>query len=222
MTLEAFYQDWFGYSIYFVAYVAALAAFAFTSIFMLRVFTIFSSACFVVYYYLIPTDPLWLDIFSEGVLVLINAAMIIILWFREKALRFTDEEKEIYTLIFSKFSPFEFYKLVKSGEWKTFEVNERLTEQGEEVPALYFIYSGQVTVLINGDEKATVRDGNFIGELSFTLNQKANADTLVATPSRILYWPQNALTKLLEKNPAMKSSLEAMITQDLAQKLSRG
>lgn len=221
MNFETLNQDWFGYSIYLVAYLAALSAFVFSSIFMLRVFTIFSSACFVVYYYLIPADPLWLDIVSEGLLVLVNAVMIVMLWLRGRSLRFTEEESQMYAAIFSKFSPFEFYKLVKAGEWKTFHKNDFLTKQGEVVPALYFIYSGQVKVLVNGQDRPAVKDGNFVGELSFMLNQAATADTLVETTSRVLFWPQNVLTNLLDKNPAMKSSLESIVAQDVAQKLSR-
>ena len=222
MSIDAFLQDWFGYTIYFIAYIAALGAFGCSSIFWLRVLTIFSSACFVVYYYIIPADPLWLDIFSEGALVVINAAMIALLWYREKSIRFSEEEKELYATIFSRFSPFEFYKLIKAGKWQTFSPDDVLTKQGKKVPALYFIYNGEVNVVVDGKTIVQLRDGYFVGEMSFTLEQAANADVVVAVPTRILYWPQDILQDLLKRNPAMKNAVEAMITQDLAKKLRQG
>ncbi|MDP5214431.1 cyclic nucleotide-binding domain-containing protein [Pseudoalteromonas tunicata] len=219
MSLELFLDNWPNYLVYFIAYVSALSAFGCNSIFWLRLLTIISSSCFVIYYATIGTEPLWLDITSESLLVLVNAVMLTLLWYRQKSIQFTEEEKELYATVFARFSAFEFYKLIHVGHWQTFEAGDVLTKQGKKVPALYFIYNGEVDIIVDNCKKLSLRDGYFIGELSFTLDQAANADVVVNQPTRILYWPQAELQQLLKRNPAMKNALEAMITQDLAKKL---
>ncbi len=222
MTAGALSQNWLGYFIYFTAYIAALGAFACNSVFLLRALTIFSSSCFAIYYFNIPKETQWLDFLSEIAVVTVNSIMIIMLWYREKSIKFTDEEKEIHETIFCNFSKFEFYKLIKFGSWHQYHAGDFLIKKGSKVESLYFIYSGKVDIVVDGQVKAQLSDGALVGEVSFSLKQNASADVIASTPVRIVSWSQDALLDITKRNPAMKNSIEAVITQDLAKKLGNG
>jgi hypothetical protein len=213
-------DSWISYTIYAIAYAASIAAFSFKSMALLRIFTVVSSMLYVVYFYAVLPEPLWLNVFSEGALVVLNAVMLMILVFNQRKIRFSEEEKEIYNGVFSRLSPFEFFKLVKAGHWKDYEPGEILLNKGEPAPSIFFIYNGEARVQINEGRAVRLFDGAFIGEMSFSLDKPANADVIVETPSRILYWSQDELRAFLKRNPAMKNHFSAIITEDLAKKLS--
>ncbi len=212
---------WPAYVVFFLAYAASICAFSFNSIVYLRIFTAVSASFYVMYYYFFFESPLWLDIGTQSILILINVFMLALLAYRQKMVKFSEEEKEIYQGLFSRLSAFEFFKLVKTGHWKTFEKDEILLTKGEVAPSIYFIYNGEAKVILGNDRTVSLLDGAFIGEMSFSLSKPANADVVVAVPSRILYWNQEELKEFLERNPAMKGHFGNIITEDLAKKLNQ-
>ena len=94
--------EWVYYLIYFIAYGAALAAFSFNSILWLRIFTVISSLFYVIYYFTFPVEPLWLDILTEGSLVVVNVVMLVTLTIRHRTMRFTKEEEELQGGVFER------------------------------------------------------------------------------------------------------------------------
>jgi CRP/FNR family transcriptional regulator, cyclic AMP receptor protein len=214
-------QDtWISYAIYAVAYAASIAAFAFNSMALLRMFTIISSSLYVIYYYAIISEPLWLDILSEGALVLINGVMLVILAIKQRKVQFTVEEKEIYQGVFSRLSPFEFFKLMKAGQWRSHKPGDILTRKGENVDSIYFIYNGEAAVQLPEEKEVRLLDGSFVGEMSFSLSKPAVANVEVVTPTRVVCWKQEELRAFLKRNPAMKNHFNSILTEDLAKKLS--
>lgn len=213
-------DSWISYAIYAVAYAASIAAFSFKSMALLRMFTVASSILYVVYYYALLPEPLWMDVFSESLLVTLNTVMLLIMAFNQRKIRFSEEEREIYNGIFARLSPFEFFKLVRAGHWKNYEPGEVLLKKGEPAPSIFFIYNGEAKVQLNEGRMVRLYDGAFIGEMSFSLAKPANADVIVESPSRILYWSQDELHAFLKRNPTMKNHFSAIITEDLAKKLS--
>jgi hypothetical protein len=212
--------SWLPYIIFLIASALSLLAFVFKSIALLRIFTVASSLLFVIYYYVFQPEPLWMDVLSEGVTVGINAVMLLILAIQERKIQFTEEEKEIYQGIFSRLTPFEFFKLIKQAHWKNYEKGDVLIRKDQHAGSIYLIYNGEVRVYLDENREVQLRDGAFIGELSFSLARPANADVVVQTHTRLLYWGQVELRGLLERNPAMKEHFNAIITTDLAKKLA--
>lgn len=64
--------------------------------------------------------------------------MLTLLWYRQKSIQFTEEEKELYATVFARFSAFEFYKLIHVGHWQTFEAGDVLTKQGKKSTRVVF------------------------------------------------------------------------------------
>ncbi len=212
-------EDWVYYIIYFVAYGAALAAFSFNSILWLRVFTVISSLFYVIYYFTYPAEPLWLDILTEGSLVIVNLVMLVTLTIRQKTMSFSKEEEELKGGVFSRLSKFEFYKLMRLAKWRTAQVGERLIIKGQETTQLYLIYSGEANVYFDETYDVDIADGTFLGELSFSLFEKAKTDVTIKEKSRLIYWNQDDLWDLLERNPSMRVHFSEIITEDLVRKM---
>ena len=215
----SFTEDWFYYVIYFIAYGAALAAFSFNSIVWLRFFTVVSSLFYVIYYFTYPTEPLWLDILTEGSLVIVNVVMLVSLTIRHQTMKFNKEEDELKAGIFDRLSKFEFFKLMRLAKWRTASPGEKLIIKGQEVTQLYLLYSGEANVYFDETYDVDIGDGAFLGELSFSLFEKAKTDVTIKTKSRLIYWNQNDLWDLLERNPAMRVHFSELINEDLVRKM---
>ncbi len=67
---------------------------------------------------------------------------------------------------------------------------------------------------------AELGDGSFAGEISFKLKQPATATVRITTPTRVVEWSQDSLHDLLQRNPGMKNCVEALISTDMARKLT--
>jgi len=213
-------DSWPSYLIYAIAYGMSVAAFSFNSITVLRILTVISSTCYALYYFIFPTDPLWLDIVTESVLVVINIVMLLYLWSKQRQLLFNTEEKEIHKAIFSTLTPFQFFKLMKSASWVNIAENIKLLGKGDPVNSIYFIYNGKANVVLSPDRNVELADGYFIGERSFTLGNISNADVYTSKPSRMVQWKQADLKDLFKRNPELQKSFNDIISMDMAKKLN--
>jgi hypothetical protein len=208
--------------LYALAFGASVIAFTRKSMIALRALIVVSSTSYVFYYFLFPAEPLWLDIITESAAVTINLIMLIVLVRQEQGTGFREEEKELYTAFFSGLSPFEFLKLNRIAVWKNFDEGSEIAVQDRHQDELYFIYDGSVEIWQSGRRINTLYSGYFIGEISYTLGRPANATVKVVSPSRVLSWDQIRLKEFLERNPSLKTKFDAMITTDLAHKLTPG
>jgi CRP-like cAMP-binding protein len=81
------------------------------------------------------------------------------------------------------------------------------------------IYNGLAAVETNGEEVAKLKDGNFIGELSFITGGAASATVRAMLPTRYVSWPKEAISKLLNRNPSMRFAMQSILSTDLSKKL---
>ena len=207
------------YVVFFLAYGASMLAFSFRSIYLLRIFTIIASSLYAIYYFVFPVSPMWIDIISESVLVLLNVGMLLYLTYSQSQVSFTTEEKELYDGIFYRLSPFEFFKLMKLAKWSSYNSQEKLIEKNKKVKGIYLIYSGEAHVIKTEDKTIILKDGAFIGELSFNSGNLASADIYIQPLTRLIHWDQRDLMDFLNRNPSTKEQFNAIITDDLAKKL---
>jgi hypothetical protein len=212
-------DSWLSYLVYIIAYGASILAFSFKSIYLLRIFVAVSSTFYVIYYYYFPVEPMWLDIISEGFLVLLNVGMLVYLSYTQSKVVLSGEEKEMYEGIFNSLSSFEYYKLIKIAKWKVYDSEELIIRKNTEVGSLYLIYNGEAHVISGGDKKVTLQDGAFIGEISFNSGKLATADIYCQPMTRVVEWDQNELKAFLNRNPNTKEHFNTIITQDLTKKL---
>ena len=136
-------------------------------------------------------------------------------------INFTEEEEELHDTLFRNFAPFEFMKLMRIGKWLEAKQGEVLAVEKQQLKAVMLIYNGLVGVETNGKETAQLRDGNFIGELSFITGGAASATVRALQPTRYIAWPKDAVSKLLNRNPSMRFAMQTVLSTDLSKKLMR-
>ena len=181
-----------------------------------------AASCFlgIAYNYFLPEGPLWLVIFWLSVFTLINLGRIVLLFLEKRSISFSDEERELHETLFRNFSPVEFMKLMNLGNWHKSSEGELLAVENEPLQHVKLIYNGEVEVERQQQVIASLRDGTFIGEMSFLQDSSATATVRTKRPTRYIAWPTDELKKLLKRNPTMDIAMNTVFQLDLTKKLA--
>ncbi len=118
----------------------------------------------------------------------------------------------------------DFSKLEKYLERSEVPKGHYLIHYGDPSDDLYFIESGQVTVLmeIEGGETIRIRkmgDGTVVGELGMYLKQTRTASVVTEEPSIVYRLSRKALETMEEKNPQTAAAFHRFMVLFLAEKL---
>ena len=186
---------------------------------VLRVLAIVAGIVGVAYNYWLPAGPLWLVIFWLSVFVAINVIRIVGIVMERRSIAFNDEEAELHETQFQNFSPVEFMKLMRIGEWRQAEIGEQLAAQGDVIGGLKLLFNGEVLIERDGAEVGRASDGAMIGEISFLRGGKANATVSATKSCRYVFWSGDELRKLLSRNPSMDVAMKHVFSIDLMRKL---
>jgi hypothetical protein len=202
-----------------LASILTMAAYLLKDILWLRLLTILSCFAGIAFNYFVPATPLYSVIYWNMLFAVINIVQIAIIIKERTGINFTEEEKELHETLFKNFAPFEFMKLMRVGKWLEAKQGEILAVEKQTLDAVMLIYNGLVGVETNGKQVATLKDGNFIGEVSFITGGDATATVRALMPTRYIAWPKEAITQLLTRNPSMRFAMQAMLSTDLSKKL---
>jgi hypothetical protein len=202
-----------------LASVLTMAAYLLKDILWLRLLTILSCFAGIAFNFIVPATPLWTVIYWNVLFAVINVVQVAIIIKQRSGVHFTEEEKELHDTLFKNFVPFEFMKLMRVGKWLDAKQGEILATEKKPIDSIMLIYNGQVAVELNGKEVAKLKDGNFIGEVSFITGGAATATVKALQPTRYVAWPKEAIKQLLNRNPSMRFAMQAMLSTDLSKKL---
>jgi hypothetical protein len=202
-----------------VASILTMAAYLLKDILWLRLLTILSCFAGIAFNFIVPATPLWTVIYWNVLFALINIVQVAIIIKQRSDVHFTEEEKELHATLFKNFAPFEFMKLMRIGKWLEAKQGEILATEQKPINSVMLIYNGLVGVESNGKELAKLKDGNFIGEVSFITGGAATATVRALQPTRYVSWPKEAIKQLLNRNPSMRFAMQAMLSTDLSKKL---
>src|SRR5258707_3716065 len=202
-----------------LASLLTMAAYLLKDILWLRLLTILSCFAGIAFSYFALATPVWQMIGWNILFAIINIVQVAIIIKQRSGVRFTEEEKELHDTLFKHFAPFEFMKLMRIGKWLEAKQGEILAAEKQSLDAVMLIYNGLVGVETNGKEVATLKDGNFIGEVSFITGGDATATVRALTPTRYIAWPKEAISQLLNRNPSMRFAMQSMLSTDLSKKL---
>ena len=204
-----------------LASVLTMVAYLLKDILWLRLLTILSCFAGIAFNYFVPATPLWTVIYWNLLFAAINIVQIGIIIKERSGIHFTEEEKELHDTLFKHFAPFEFMKLLRIGKWSRAKAGQVLAVEQQPVDSVMLIYNGRLSVELKGKEVAQLKDGNFIGEMSFITGGVATATVRALEPTRYLSWPKIEIDKLLKRNPSMQSAMQGMLSTDLSKKLAR-
>jgi hypothetical protein len=190
-------------------------------ILLLRTVAIVAASCNLAFAWMNGAEPNWITVFWQALFITINTVWSARLIYERRGLRFTEAEQELYQTVFRNFAPGEFLKLMRLAQWRTAAPGEMLTRAGEPVDEVMLIYNGAAEVRRGGGASVVLRDGSFIGEVSYIRGGGASADVAVAEETRLVAWSKPALRALLARNPAMRSTMHTVLAEDLTAKLTR-
>jgi len=198
-----------------------LIAFSFLvkDIFWLRIVSIAASLFSVFYNYTIPVEPMWLAINWNFVFIAVNLYHIGIILYEKRAVKMDDRNEELYQTLFKEMTPVEYLKISRAAEWVSLKSGQRIITQGMPVPDLYLIYNGTVDVIVDGDEVAHLKDGEFVGEMSFLTEKVATATCKVKYDTICLVWKQREFKELLKRNPSLYFTIQSVLSAQVSDKL---
>ena len=185
----------------------------------LRILSILASLFSVFYNFYIPTEPMWLAINWNVVFVLVNVYHIAVLIYEKRPVHMDDKNNELYETLFKDLTPVEYLKVSKAAIWKTFQPNEFVTRQTHLVRDLVLIYNGTIDVLVDGKKVAQLKDGQFVGEMSFLTEKSATATCIVKHPCECLVWKQREFKELLKRNPSLYFTLQTLLSAQVSDNL---
>lgn len=185
---------------------------------MLRVVMLLGSVCYIVYYATAADEPLWWAIYGSLLMILANLIGLFALLWRNALWALPSAHKDIFTL-FGPMRPGDFRTLMTLGHRLKVTEPMQPTREGEPLDRLYFLASGKVRVTKMGSV-FHMEGPLFMGEVAYLLNRNSTATSDVLAGAELVYWDRKVLDTAIAKSPRIKLALDAMISQDLATKVS--
>jgi hypothetical protein len=198
-----------------------LIAFSFLvkDILYLRLVSVLASLFSVFYNYTIPIEPMWLAINWNIVFIVVNIYHIAVLIYEKRPVHMSPKYKELYETMFKDMTPVEFLKITKIADWVHFKEGEVVTQQKHTVDTLNLIYNGTVNVAVDGIKVAELKDGQFVGEMSFLTEKPATATCVVKHDTELLVWKQEQFKELLKRNPSLYFTIQSLLSAQVSSAL---
>ena len=77
------------------------------------------------------------------------------------------------------------------------------------------IYNGTVDVVVDNKKVAELKDGQFVGEMSFLTEKTATATCIVKHNTECLVWKQPEFKELLKRNPSLYYTIQSLLSNQL-------
>ena len=194
-----------------------LIAFSFLvkDILWLRLVSILASSFSVFYNWVIPAEPMWLAINWNFVFISLNLYHIAVLIYEKRPIKMAPKDKELYETLFKDLSPVEYLKITKIANWKKFKAGDTLIREAHLVTDLILIYNGTVDVMTKGKKVAQLKDGQFVGEMSFLTEKSATATCVIKHDTECILWKQPEFKELLKRNPSLYYTIQGLLSNQL-------
>ena len=201
-----------------------LIAFSFLvkDILWLRIVSILASSFSVFYNWVIPIEPMWIAIHWNFVFIALNLYHIAVIVYEKRPIKMEPKDKELYETLFKDLSPVEYLKISKVARWEKYKSGETIIRQEHLVPDLILIYNGTVDVVVGKEKVAELRDGQFVGEMSFLTEKSATATCIVKHDTECLVWRQPEFKDLLKRNPSLYYTIQGLLSNQLVSYSSKG
>ena len=198
-----------------------LIAFSFLvkDILWLRIMSILASLFSVLYNFYIPVDPMWLAINWNIVFILVNLYHIAVIIYEKRPVHMNPKDKELYETLFKELTPVEYLKITKIAEWHKYTAGEVLIKHSALVTDLILIFNGTVEVEVDGNIVAELKDGQFVGEMSFLTEKPATANCIVKHDCECIVWKQPEFKELLKRNPSLYFTIQSLLSAQVSSNL---
>jgi len=198
-----------------------LIAFSFLvkDILYLRLLSILASLFSVFYNYTIPAEPMMIAIGWNFVFVAVNVYHVAVLMYEKRPVTMKPKDAELYETLFAGMTPVEYLKISKVADWRQYQTGDKLIRQGALVADLILIYNGAVDVVVGGEIVAELKDGQFVGEMSFLTEKPATATCIIKHDTECLVWKQYEFKQLLKRNPSLYFTIQSLLSAQVSSNL---
>ena len=186
---------------------------------ILRVMLLAGTVLYIWYYAIVDDAPLWPAIFASLSTLTANLLGLIGLLYRRSAFAIPRKFRELYPL-FPNLPPGGFRKLMQVAEHVVRAPGYVLTTEGERVGTLYYVIDGAMQVDKNKGSFPLAAN-TFVGEVAFMTGNPASATVRLSTQATLLEWDVTKLKRKADRDPRFRLALDALISLDLADKVSR-
>lgn len=192
--------------------------FIFRNQIMLRLLVLVGTVMYILYYYFHTASPLWDAIFGSVLIAMATMYGLAGLIYSRFPIGFSGTDREIFAK-FDMLEPGQFRQLMKAGEMSFTSQRTVLTEENQVAQRMFFVLNGRIEVQ-KQNTLFSVPDHSFVGEIGFVLDRPASATAVLPSGGSFIVWEREALNKLLERRPQLRQAFNALVTQDIASKLS--
>lgn len=184
----------------------------------LRLMVMLGTALYIWYYSVVADEPLWEAIYLSLMIGAANLLGLLGLYLRQSPIMIPREYRDLYAN-FGDLPPGDFRELMARAERRRCSATEEVTTEGQAVTRLVYVVSGGIEVKKKGD-RFPLPAGIFIGEVAFLTGRVASATSWVAKGAEVIEWKVADLRRYSARKPRFKLALEAMISKDLAAKVT--
>jgi len=131
-----------------------------------------------------------------------------------------DELLEHHPLL-ARLRPDQIRRFADAGELESFDRGEMIVTDGSMGDALYLLLSGSVTVSKSDRVLATLKTGEFFGEMCLVEPAARCADVVAAEPAFLFRLPTLALQALLRDEPDAFNLVLVSLVRVLSERLRR-
>ncbi|MEM7302190.1 MAG: cyclic nucleotide-binding domain-containing protein [Pseudomonadota bacterium] len=202
----------------YCAMAAYALGFLFRNQFILRSLVLSGTCFYIAYYYYHPDLPLWDAIIASLVIGSATLFGLLSLFVDHSPLLNLGRHAVAYPH-FKLLLPGDFRRLMARGTNRKTDELIRLTAEGEKPDKMHYVLNGRMRVQRRGRAVEMAKPG-FIGEVAFLSGGTASATVDLASGARLISWDVDDLEQLLEANPRLARSFEAMMAQDMAAKVA--
>lgn len=186
---------------------------------MLRTMLLIGTVLYIWYYAIVDDTPLWPAIWASLATGTANFLGLVGILYGRSFWAIPKDFRDIY-LRFDNLPPGDFRKLMGATRRIVRPAGYRLTSQGAKVDTLYYVVDGAVDIEKDNDI-FSISHGSFVGEIAYLTGNAASATTVLSQESTVLEWDVELLKRKAARDPRVKLSLDALISLDLAGKVSR-
>lgn len=199
-----------------IAYVLLIVSMMMRNMNWLRFFAILAGAISAIYYWTLAD---YVSMFWETLFSLVNLGQFVLLQIENRRGRFSEDEAKFVKTCLPDLERAHARRLMKIAAWTEVQEDVVLIEEDTCPKELKFMISGEARVEREGRSIGIVREGDFLGEMSYLTGKQATASVITLKPTRYLAFDRATLKVHLEKYPEVRHALEASFNRNLVDKL---
>ena len=169
-------------------------------------------------YFVSRPDPVLSSALANGVIVAINAALILYIVFERTTFRMGPRQAALFKS-FPTLTPGHFRKLYRVASWGEATEPTRIIAQGQVVDRLFLILADSYTITKDGAD-FTARGPAFAGEIALLTGNLSSATVTLPAGTRFVAFPFDAIHRQMARSRAFQNSMIALFSRDLARKVA--